>query len=86
MEQDIKKRVRRSQAEITQDKINKLQNKIADYKNKISEAEKEIEALKNPPPAAVKKKDVWNKADEYGITPEELMKLVVQAGKKKTKE
>lgn len=80
------KRIRRSKEEITQDKIQKLEEKIADYKNKIAEAEKEIDTLKNPPAPAIKKKDVWSRADELGVTPEELMALIEKAGKKKNQD
>jgi hypothetical protein len=80
------KRVRRSKEEIAQDKIQKLEEKKANYLAKISEIEKEIEELKNPPKAEIKKKDVWNRAEELGVTTEELMALVEKAGKKKNQE
>ena len=86
MEQETQKRIRRSKEEIAQEKIKKLEDKIASYKEKIAEAEKEIEELKNPPTPVVKKKDVWDRADELGVTPEELMALVEKAGKKKAQE
>lgn len=85
MEQEAKKRVRRSREEIAQAKIAKLEEKIADYKAKILEAEKEIESLKNPV-QTIKKKDVWSKAEEYGLTPEQMLELVEKAGKKKNKD
>ena len=80
------KRIRRSKEEITQDKIQKLEEKKANYLAKVSEIDKEIEELKNPPAPAIKKKDIWDRADELGITPEELMNLVEKAGKKKNQE
>ena len=84
MEQEIKKRIRRSKEEITQAKIAKLEDKKADYKAKIDKIDKEIETLKNPTPT-VKKKDVWDKAEEYGLTPGEMLDLIEKAGKKKNK-
>ena len=81
MEQEAKKRVRRSKEEIAQDKISKLEEKIAGYKAKIAEAEKQIEELRNPS-VVVKKKDIWDKAEEYGMTPEQILELVEKAGKK----
>ena len=80
------KRIRRSKEEIAQDKIQKLEEKKANYLDKVSEIEKEIEELKNPPKAEIKKKDVWNRAEELGVTTEELMALVEKAGKKKNQE
>ena len=80
------KRVRRSKEEIAQDKIQKLEEKKANYLAKISEIDREIEELKNPPKAEIKKKDVWNRAEELGVTTEELMALVEKAGKKKNQE
>lgn len=85
MEEKVK-RIRRSKEEIAQDKIQKLEEKKANYLVKISEIEKEIEELKNPPKAEIKKKDVWNRAEELGVTTEELMALVEKAGKKKNQE
>lgn len=81
MEQETKKRIRRSKEEIAQDKISKLEEKIAGYKAKITEAEKQIEELRNPS-VVVKKKDIWDKAEEYGMTPEQILELVEKAGKK----
>ena len=80
------KRVRRTKEEIAHDKIQALEEKKANYLAKIAEIDSEIEELKNPPAPAVKKKDVWNRADELGITPEELMAFVEKAGKKKNQE
>lgn len=84
--EDKAKRIRRSKDEITQDKIQKLEEKKANYLAKISEIDNEIEELKNPPKAEIKKKDVWNRAEELGVTTEELMALVEKAGKKKNQE
>lgn len=81
--EEAKKRTRRSKDEVRDAKIKVLEDRIADYKEKIANAEKEISDLKCPP---VNGKDVLNKADEYGISPEELMDLVEKAGKKKNKE
>ena len=87
MEQEQKaKRTRRSREEVVQEKVQKLEEKITGYKAKIAEAEKEIEDLKNPATPAIKRKDVWNRADELGITAEELMAFVEKAGKKKNQE
>ena len=83
MEQETQKRVRRSKEEITQDKIQKLEAKIADYKEKIAEAEKEIEALKNPPAPEIKMKDIKDKIEEYGLPLDEVMKSIEKMGKKK---
>lgn len=77
------KRIRRSKNEIIQDKIGKLEQKIADYKNKIAEAEKEIEALKAPSAPAIKMKDIKSKADELGVSLDDLMAAVEKLGKKK---
>lgn len=89
MEQEQKaKRTRRSKEEVAQDKIQKLEEKKANYLAKVSEIDKEIEELKNPPTPVtkIKRKDVWDRADELGITPEELMAFVEKAGKKKNQE
>ena len=80
------KRIRRTKEEIAQDKIQKLEEKKANYLAKVSEIEKEIEELKNPPKTEIKKRDVWNRAEELGVTTEELMALVEKAGKKKNQE
>ena len=82
MEQEAKKRIRRSKEEIAQDKIQKLEEKIADWESKIAAAKKEIEELKNPPVVVVKFKDVKAKADELGVSPEDLMKAVEKLAKK----
>ena len=87
MEQEQKaKRTRRPKEEIVQDKIQKLEEKKANYLAKISEIDKKVEELKNPPIPIIKRKDVWDRADELGITPEELMAFVEKAGKKKNQE
>lgn len=80
------KRVRRTKEEVVHDKIQVLEEKKANYLAKIAEIDAEIEELKNPPVPTIKKKDVWNRADELGITPEELMAFVEKAGKKKVQE
>ena len=80
------KRTRRPKEEIIQDKIQKLEEKKANCLTKISEIDKEIDELKNPPAPTVKKKDVWDRANELGVTPEEVMALVEKAGKKKSQE
>ena len=80
------KRIRRTKEEVVHDKIQILEEKKSNYLAKISEIEKEIEELKNPPKAEIKKKDVWNRAEELGVTTEELMALVEKAGKKKNQE
>ena len=86
MEQQTKKRVRRSKEVITQDKIRKLEERVAAYEAKIAEAKKEIDDLKNPPTPVVKKRDIWNRADELGVSPEEVMELIEKAGKKKNRD
>ena len=86
MEQQTKKRVRRSKEVITQDKIRKLEERVADYEAKIAKAKKEIEDLKSPPTPVVKKRDIWNRADELGVSPEEVMELIEKAGKKKNRD
>jgi len=83
MEQEVKKRIRRSKEEINKAKIEKLESQIAEWKSKIAVAEKEIEELKNPP---VAKKDIWERADELGVTPEEILAFVEKTGKKKNQE
>ena len=80
------KRTRRPKEEVIQEKIQKLEEKKANYLAKISEIDKEVEELKNPPKPEIKKKDVWNRAEELGVTTEELMALVEKAGKKKNQE
>lgn len=86
MEQETKKRVRRSKETITQDKIRKLEERVADYEAKIAEAKKEIDELKNSLAPVVKKRDIWSRADELGVSPEEVMKLIEKAGKKKNRD
>jgi len=81
MEQEVKKRVRRDKDVIVQEKIAKLETKIADYKSKIAEAEKELEALRNPA-TVVKMKDVKDKILELGLSLEDVMKAVEKMGKK----
>lgn len=80
------KRIRRTKEEVVHDKIQVLEEKKANYLAKIAEIDTEIEELKNPPKAEIKKKDVWNRAEELGVTTEELMALVEKAGKKKNQE
>lgn len=85
MEEKVK-RIRRTKEQIAHDKIQKLEEKRASHLAAVEEIDKEIEELKNPPAPVVKKKDVWNRADELGLTAEELMALVEKAGKKKNQE
>jgi len=85
VEQETKKRIRRSKDQIANDKIQKLESKIADYEKKIVEAKKEIEELRKPV-ISVTNKDVWNKADEYGYSKADVMKLIEKAGSKKNKD
>lgn len=82
MEQETTKRIRRSREEVVQEKIQKLEEKIAGYKTKIADAEKEIEELKNPKTPAVKMKDIKDKITELGLPLDEVMKAVEKMGKK----
>ena len=82
MEQETTKRIRRSREEVVQEKIQKLEEKIAGYKTKIADAEKEIEELKNPKTPAVKMKDIKDKIAELGLPLDEVMKAVEKMGKK----
>lgn len=77
------KRIRRSKEQIIQDKIQILEDKISDYRNKIAEAEKEIEQLKTPSAPPIKMKDIKNKADELGVSLDDIMAAVEKLGKKK---
>ena len=83
MEQEVKKRTRRNKEQMAKDKIERLEAQIAEWESKIANAKKEIEELKNPP---VAKKDIWERANELGITPEEILAFVEKAGKKKNQE
>lgn len=78
MEQEVKKRVRRSKEQITKDKIEKLEAEIESYKIKISEAEKKIEELKN----VVTIKDIKDKISELDIPLDDVMKAIEKMGKK----
>lgn len=82
MEQETTKRIRRSREEVVQEKIQKLEEKIAGYKTKIADAEKEIEELKNPKTPAVKMKDIKDKITELGLPLDEVMKAVEKMGKR----
>lgn len=86
MEQEVKKRTRRSKDQIAQEKIQKLEAKMTDYESKIAEAKKEIESLKNPPAPTVKWSDLRKRAEELGVTPEEILAFIEKTGKKKNQE
>lgn len=82
MEQETKKRIRRSKEEIVKDAIAKLEADIVTYEEKIAKAKKEIEDLRTPPKPAVKLKDISEKIKELDLPLDEVMKAVEKMGKK----
>ena len=78
MEQEGKKRIRRSKEQITQDKISKLEAEIESYKVKIEQAEKKIQELKN----TVTIKDIKEKIAELDLPLDDVMKAIEKMGKK----
>lgn len=78
MEQEKKKRVRRSIEQINQDKIAKLESDIEMYKAKIAEAQGKIEELKS----SVTIKDIKEKIAELDLPLNDVMKALEKMGKK----
>lgn len=78
MEQETKKRIRRSKDQINQDKIAKLEADIANYEAKIADAKKKIEDLNN----TVTIKDIKERISELDLPLEDVMKAIEKMGKK----
>ena len=78
MEQEKKKRIRRSSEQITQDKIAKLEATIDSYKKKIADAEEQIEELRK----SVTIKDIREKIEELELPLSDVMKAIEKMGKK----
>lgn len=79
MENNVKKRTRRSSDQIVQDKIAKLEADLVKYKTKVTATEKAIVELKNP---AYKMKDIKDKINELDLPLDEVMKALEKMGKK----
>ena len=79
MENEAKKRNRRTKDELKADRIQRYNEEIAKYKEKIAELEQKIKDEEIPP---VTFKDVTAKIKEMGISPDEVIKLLEKAGKK----
>jgi predicted metalloenzyme YecM len=81
MEENVQKakRVRKTKEEAFNDKIAKLDEKIALYQAKIEAAQREKEELLNP---ALSVKDITDKIKELNLPLEEVMKAVDKIAKK----
>ena len=76
------KRIRRTKEQVITEKKEKLEAKIVEYKTKISAMEKELYDLNNPPAPSVKMKDIKAKADELGMSLDEVMEALEHLRKK----
>lgn len=79
MEQETKKRVRRSAEEITKEKIQRLESDIKKYEDKVSDLKKQLDGLVNP---SVKMKDIKDRILELNLPLDEVMKTIDKMGKK----
>lgn len=79
MEQETKKRVRRSAEEITKEKIQRLEADIKKYEDKVSDLKKQLDGLVNP---SVKMKDIKDRILELNLPLDEVMKTIDKMGKK----
>ena len=82
MEEQKKKRIRRTKDAVIADEIAMLEEKIAKYEELISKAKQRIEELRTPPKPQVKMKDIAAKVKALDIPLEDVMKAIDKMAKK----